>query len=1617
MKPKHLLITLLAAFCVFAAQAASVKVTMNAVSTTMKMTPKGSETPVETGDPTNKVYTFDVAPGEYTITGIATNGTTVNGSIDVTVTDAAEVQEFTVLTITTYATNKTDGVAWTIENGDYTIGLKVCSREGVLFNSTVGKTTTAGRYSFLALSGHSYYVEFIPSEAHQAENYVTLYKNGTLTANTTASGAIPLSDYFTITVPQDASLLLARKEAHFVDFKYIAPISESVVDGQKALKYRLAYGQVYNYRTWMKDGLTQGGYFSIVEDVTKRPELNFTESDYKAFNPQQINHNVQSNEGYETGDIFLNINPQGHLKLNVGDVHKALAMRTWELTDNSTNNYFIEPDFHYTVIGLDGQPSTGVVEIEQTAGSAWANVKAVGAGTAIVLVTYDAIGLNKYSGASKSAYLGGEYWGAIWPENTGVYVVTVGQTDSSAAPNMVINEKYNEETKKMAGKYVDAEHDVFYYLDSESAVNYTFKPEGIASVAIAYPTIGERMASYSGFSSEGVTANADGSYTLLLKEGRQIVKLTDTSGNTSYQVLTAKPCHREITNATRPGSNIYQPGDEVKIQYSGLRHPANKIAGIYNMSAYVTYNGIPNGTSLILGSGQYTFGSAASAQAVTISIPADTDVAEKPSIEMTEGVIQVNGYGDPIGNHRNIDPIAGRSPNFTAIAHKTFFGLIPDISIPLKPVKTFSIKVDPNVSDAKIDVYFNGTKIEPTDDLYSGTYGAYKVEGTKDGYQYYRNTFNIGDDAEGLQTFNVVMAELTPDGWNGTDMTEPQMAEGVYQISTGAELAWLANKVNTASTASALDACLVKDIDLSNFAWTPIGTTSAKCYIGNFNGNGHTVNGLYVERTNATYAGLFGYIKTATVSGVTVNGEVAGKQYVGGVVGGAYADSKIDRCVNHAKVSGTSTYVGGIVGYLYNNTVSLANCYNTGNISGTSNCGGVVGGGTNSAIENIYSIGDVAGTKVGACVGAAPVNGSITNAFSTKEYTITAGQTLVTVEQMHSGEVAYRLGEAFGQEIGKEDYPVLGGMTTGYDEDEDYYFNLVVLTFEDTDYKGSGNMLGKNDWTSLIDSPQYGGKLLYGDSGAGYTDGKNYWWNDENNTGLYSELNDAYGAGMPCYWSGGAAVSNYVSTDYKDAGFERQLEAYNPDGGKGGHAGSDNFIVLYGYDDDSPYSMDARPIFKFADGQRKVIDHLYMALNSYTINVMVNGNSLSEPVAKGDSVIVTFEGLDRRGKSLGTVRVSTLDENYKPILGYVKVDLSKLGKVSSLRVNMESNIDNGYGLSIPAYCILDDIAVRIPGEDDPEPAVYNVAFEFGDDNARKYVTTVNNDGEEVKDYAAAGGFNVFEEAEVIVKIDSAIDNVVVTINDVVVEPEGSCIVASINENTVFKFKSTYNVAFDFSDDNARKYVTSVTNNDVEVEDFDTEGGFDVFGNSEVVVSLERTIDNVVVTVNDVVVEPIDGHITATINENTVFKFESIWPKLFTVVLDNPDFVKVGYNDALGQKVPLEGLVKGENSLELLDGMTTIYVESASEKYEIAKITLDGEVVSPEMYAQIAVAEGCVVSVTSDEISGIQTIMANQAEVDVYNLNGILVRKAANAAEIEALPAGFYIVNGLKVYKH
>ena len=432
-------------------------------------------------------------------------------------------------------------------------------------------------------------------------------------------------------------------------------------------------------------------------DEAKRPVLAFTDADMTAQDPKFIDHDVTSNSKYNVADMFLNINAAGHLQLaGVGDTYDILPMRNWELVNTITENYFIEPDYHFTVVNLNGEEDNSVVKVEDEL------LTAVGTGTAIVLVTYDAIHLDLYDGATKKAFVGGSDWSAIWPENTGAFVVTVGETATGITPNIIINKDYistvrgrqveraqkiinkdyltqvNGVDTKLSMENVDAECDVLYYLDTEDGFEYTFTPEGVTSVTLARPTIGTNIASYTGFSNDGVTANADGSYTLKLTQGRNIVRLTNSAGQSVYQVMTVKTCHRDITVDGQPVTKV-KPGDAVTVQYSGLFHPANKLAGIHNFNAFLDYKKAPDGVTVTKGkANQYMFAATPTAQVVTFTVPADWT---KPTIELTDGIIGIGLYGDPIGNHRATSKVTGRAPNFTAIQQSAVFGRVPSVEI------------------------------------------------------------------------------------------------------------------------------------------------------------------------------------------------------------------------------------------------------------------------------------------------------------------------------------------------------------------------------------------------------------------------------------------------------------------------------------------------------------------------------------------------------------------------------------------------------------------------------------------------------------------------------------------------------------------------------------------------------------------------------------------------------------------------------------------------------------------------------------------------------------------------------------------------------------------------
>ncbi|WP_454731262.1 MULTISPECIES: GLUG motif-containing protein [Cupriavidus] len=175
-------------------------------------------------------------------------------------------------------------------------------------------------------------------------------------------------------------------------------------------------------------------------------------------------------------------------------------------------------------------------------------------------------------------------------------------------------------------------------------------------------------------------------------------------------------------------------------------------------------------------------------------------------------------------------------------------------------------------------------------------------------------------------------------------------------------------------------------------------------FTGTFDGLGHVISQLTVNRPDQDYAGLFGAAQNAVIRNVGLDGvSVSGKSQVAGLVGqvsvGEGAKASLDNAWVSGSVSGID-YVGGLVGDIRVNggTINLNNAYATSAVKGGGNyIGGLVGystvvgsttvGGT-ASISNVYATGAVeGGNYIGGLVGFTLADmystASISNAYAT----------------------------------------------------------------------------------------------------------------------------------------------------------------------------------------------------------------------------------------------------------------------------------------------------------------------------------------------------------------------------------------------------------------------------------------------------------------------------------------------------------------------------------------------------------------------------------------------------------------------------------------------------------
>ena len=152
--------------------------------------------------------------------------------------------------------------------------------------------------------------------------------------------------------------------------------------------------------------------------------------------------------------------------------------------------------------------------------------------------------------------------------------------------------------------------------------------------------------------------------------------------------------------------------------------------------------------------------------------------------------------------------------------------------------------------------------------------------------------------------------------------------------------------------------------------FVPIGNTSTNAFTGHFDGNNHTISGLYINRPSTNYVGLFGSANGATIKDVTVaDAFVVGNLGVGVLEGrsGPNYGIQISNCHVSGGVSGINTMVGGLIGDLSGGAIIESSASVT--VNCLKACGGFVGIIHAGTIQRCFSTGNVTGGSSSTAVG------------------------------------------------------------------------------------------------------------------------------------------------------------------------------------------------------------------------------------------------------------------------------------------------------------------------------------------------------------------------------------------------------------------------------------------------------------------------------------------------------------------------------------------------------------------------------------------------------------------------------------------------------------------------
>ena len=559
-----------------------------------------------------------------------------------------------------------------------------------------------------------------------AEGVATVDQNGSVTAvaagtatitaktgefEVTCEVTVIAEEAYPVTViaPAGSVVSIGRMRSYYI-YSFEEPIA--VIKNEETVTYGFnvptssgnAFVRVQNpegvtYWDYTENKIEEGTVITITKD-----DLFMNDDKH---NPDTVIDDLSEYE-IDVADVYINANEKGYMDLDIGETFEFNVFRDWQAVEGIQNSKTALPDVHYEVIDFEGKASDVVSVVPDKNNSSVAEMTANKEGTAIVLVTYDAM----YSTLALRGPIGTDtaypaFFSAIWPENTGVLVVSVGNDGSSVITNMILN-----------GHALDAEHDVLYYVGNEGA-SYTFKPENDCKVEVARPVIRNNKLTFSGFDNTGVEVAANGKVTVSgLMEGANIIKIED-NGKVTYQVISAKQTtsvitHEDGTEVT--AENPANPGETLTVQLGDIYNPVNKLSGIYNSNCSVVYNGedgkVYSGKSGS-GFGYYLFANDKEVHKVDITVPENW----ADDIYTLNGYFGLGGFGGGLGLHRSLTYKGGKDMDTNASATSALIGRLPELAIPVNaaeriPAEKITLDKE-NVTIGIGGVYALSAKVEP----------------------------------------------------------------------------------------------------------------------------------------------------------------------------------------------------------------------------------------------------------------------------------------------------------------------------------------------------------------------------------------------------------------------------------------------------------------------------------------------------------------------------------------------------------------------------------------------------------------------------------------------------------------------------------------------------------------------------------------------------------------------------------------------------------------------------------------------------------------------------------------------------------------------------------------